>query len=285
MEGRPLEALGSMRAYTDDARRRDDLQGLATGLARLADLALQIDRTAEAEAPAREAAALLRVGSGWAPWPGFAVGPLAETLVRLATPDAEEILAAAEHEVAATEQYMARPQLLRARGLLLQHQDQLHAALEALMASAEVARSQGAGTQLGRTLDTVAAIARHRGDVALATQAEAELVHLVERIGPEVGGLPWARRGVAGTGGRAVGSPAQGRSAEGAADPLTPREREVAVLLARGLTNRQIAQELVIAEGTAGVHVDHILNKLGFRSRAQVGAWAAEHGLLAPATD
>jgi DNA-binding NarL/FixJ family response regulator len=47
------------------------------------------------------------------------------------------------------------------------------------------------------------------------------------------------------------------------------------------LTNRQIAQALGIAEGTAGVHVDHILNKLGFRSRAQVAAWAVEHGLRA----
>jgi DNA-binding NarL/FixJ family response regulator len=73
--------------------------------------------------------------------------------------------------------------------------------------------------------------------------------------------------------------------ADAAANLLTPREREVAVLLARGLTNRQIAQALVIAEGTAGVHLDHILNKLGFRSRAQVAAWAAEHGLLATATD
>lgn len=62
-------------------------------------------------------------------------------------------------------------------------------------------------------------------------------------------------------------------------DPLTPREREVAILLARGLTNREIAAELVIAEGTAGIHVDHILAKLGFHSRAQVAAWVAERGL------
>lgn len=64
------------------------------------------------------------------------------------------------------------------------------------------------------------------------------------------------------------------------ADPLTLREREVAVLLARGLTNREIAAELVIAAGTAGIHVDHIFAKLGFHSRAQVAAWVAERGLL-----
>jgi DNA-binding NarL/FixJ family response regulator len=78
-----------------------------------------------------------------------------------------------------------------------------------------------------------------------------------------------------------------GDSTDASADGLTRREREVAVLLARGLTNRQIADRLVIADGTAGVQVDHILNKLGFRSRAQVAGWAAEHGLLAaqPASD
>ena len=66
---------------------------------------------------------------------------------------------------------------------------------------------------------------------------------------------------------------------------LTRREREVAMLVARGLTNRQIADALTIAEGTAGVHVDHILSKLGFRSRAQVAAWAVEHGPLMATAD
>jgi non-specific serine/threonine protein kinase len=53
----------------------------------------------------------------------------------------------------------------------------------------------------------------------------------------------------------------------------------VAALVARGLTNRQIAEELVIAERTAGTHVANILNKLGFTARAQIAAWAVEHGL------
>ncbi|MCA1645912.1 MAG: LuxR C-terminal-related transcriptional regulator, partial [Chloroflexi bacterium] len=61
--------------------------------------------------------------------------------------------------------------------------------------------------------------------------------------------------------------------------PLTRREQEVAALLARGLTDRQIAAQLVITEGTAGVHVAHILAKLEFRSRAQIAGWVVEHGL------
>jgi predicted ATPase/class 3 adenylate cyclase/DNA-binding CsgD family transcriptional regulator len=61
---------------------------------------------------------------------------------------------------------------------------------------------------------------------------------------------------------------------------LTAREQEVAGLIARGLTNRQIGETLVITEGTAASHVVHILDKLGFSSRAQIAIWAAERGLL-----
>jgi predicted ATPase/DNA-binding CsgD family transcriptional regulator len=61
---------------------------------------------------------------------------------------------------------------------------------------------------------------------------------------------------------------------------LTRREREIAVLLAEGLTNREIADRLVISLRTAETHVDHILGKLGLTSRARVASWVAEH--LAP---
>jgi non-specific serine/threonine protein kinase len=63
------------------------------------------------------------------------------------------------------------------------------------------------------------------------------------------------------------------------ADPLTPRELQVAALVARGLTDREIGEALVITAGTVGQHVVHILDKLGLRSRAQVAAWVAERGL------
>jgi DNA-binding CsgD family transcriptional regulator len=64
---------------------------------------------------------------------------------------------------------------------------------------------------------------------------------------------------------------------------LSRREREVAVLVARGLTNREIARTLVVSERTAENHVQHILAKLGFGSRAQIAAWAVSEGLPAPA--
>jgi DNA-binding NarL/FixJ family response regulator len=71
-----------------------------------------------------------------------------------------------------------------------------------------------------------------------------------------------------------------GTSAQGAASPLTHREQEVAVLISQGLTNRQIAERLVITEGTAANHVYHILAKLELSSRAQVAAWVVEHRLI-----
>jgi DNA-binding CsgD family transcriptional regulator len=55
--------------------------------------------------------------------------------------------------------------------------------------------------------------------------------------------------------------------------PLTAREREVARLVSQGLSNREIGHRLVITEGTANVHVKHILRKLGLRSRAQLIVW------------
>jgi non-specific serine/threonine protein kinase len=57
--------------------------------------------------------------------------------------------------------------------------------------------------------------------------------------------------------------------------PLTRREREVTVLVADGMTNQQIADRLVISRRTANSHVEHILTKLDFTSRAQIAAWAA----------
>jgi len=60
--------------------------------------------------------------------------------------------------------------------------------------------------------------------------------------------------------------------------PLTPREREVAALVAKGLTNRRIALELTVSQRTVEGHVEKIMTKLGFTSRTQIAAWAAQRG-------
>lgn len=118
----------------------------------------------------------------------------------------------------------------------------------------------------------------HDGCVARTREAlgEEEYAAAVARGGAlpfrEAVVLGVARRGAAG-------------GATAAADPsgeqvpvvkLTRREREIAALLAQGLTNRQIADELVMAQRTAEGHVARILGKLGLSSRDQVAAWMHE---------
>jgi DNA-binding CsgD family transcriptional regulator/tetratricopeptide (TPR) repeat protein len=274
MEGLHEHAIAQLREQVAESRDRGDLQGLALNLVDLADLSLQLGRPEEAEAPVQEAGAILQVGGAWLPWPGIFAGVQAETVVRLARSDAEDVLANVGQMIHATEQHVALPQFLRASGLLLQGQGNLENAFECLIESRDVARSQEARVQLARTLDVLVDVAGHLGDAQVVTNSEGELYDLVNSIGPEAMNLVWARRV------RTLTSRRGSRALAAGVGGLTSRERQVAVLVGRGLTNRQIAEALIIAEGTAGVHVDHILNKLGFRSRAQVAAWAAENGLL-----
>jgi DNA-binding NarL/FixJ family response regulator len=72
-------------------------------------------------------------------------------------------------------------------------------------------------------------------------------------------------------------------SAQRADGGLTAREREVAVLIAEGLTNGQLADRLYISPKTAAVHVSNILTKLALSGRAEVAAWAVRNGLDAAA--
>jgi DNA-binding NarL/FixJ family response regulator len=59
--------------------------------------------------------------------------------------------------------------------------------------------------------------------------------------------------------------------------PLSPRELEVAALVADGRTNREIAARLYLSERTAQNHVQHILTKLGLANRTQVAGWYRQH--------
>ena len=72
------------------------------------------------------------------------------------------------------------------------------------------------------------------------------------------------------------------RAQPAAVSELTPREREVFDLLAAGLSNPEICEQLVISEATAKTHVAHILQKLGLRDRVQAVIYAYESGLVTP---
>jgi DNA-binding NarL/FixJ family response regulator len=81
---------------------------------------------------------------------------------------------------------------------------------------------------------------------------------------------------------RMTGQPVADASATRRLEELTPREREVLELIARGLSNREIASEFVIEESTVKTHVKRILMKLHLRDRVQAVIFAYESGLTQP---
>jgi LuxR family maltose regulon positive regulatory protein len=105
-----------------------------------------------------------------------------------------------------------------------------------------------------------------------AAAAEAEMAESVLR---DVGAIPEAQRAR-----RIHDATKLGRDT-----PVTPRERQVLSLLAAGLTNREIAERLIVSEHTVHRHVANILSKLRLPSRTAAAAHAVRHGLLDPLVD
>jgi DNA-binding CsgD family transcriptional regulator len=143
---------------------------------------------------------------------------------------------------------------------------------DALRYAAEAHLAAGRRDAAAQALGEALAIARRLGAAWLV----AELEGLAARARLAVDAAPVQRNGDAGP----AGDPGAGA---GDADPfgLTPRERQVLTLVARGATNREIGMELFMAEKTASVHVSRILGKLDVRSRTEAAAVAHRLGLAA----
>lgn len=113
-------------------------------------------------------------------------------------------------------------------------------------------------------------------DLAHAIQAAHKGIY---QLDPSVAGKVFAS--LSGGGAGANTQPAGVAAEEAAAtSDLTAREVEVLRLIARGATNREIAEQLVITEGTVKNHISNILNRLGLRDRTQAALYARERGLL-----
>jgi len=113
-----------------------------------------------------------------------------------------------------------------------------------------------------------------RGEFLRDTGAAEDACKRFEAIGAQLG----IRRVQAVLRGLGVRLPRQ----EYGADALSPREIEVADLVAEGLSNPAIARRLYLSRPTVASHVTHILTKLGFSSRAQIAAWAAQRRVPTP---
>jgi len=153
---------------------------------------------------------------------------------------------------------------LQLSGAVLLAEDQPEPALAALRHSVAGWFELDAVYEAARTRMLIAAACRALGD---DDSAESELAGAI----PVFDRLNAVRDAAAARAGLHVAAPPS--------SGLTSREEEVLAHIAKGLTNRQIAESLVVSEKTVATHVGHILTKLGLPSRAAATAYAYEHGL------
>ena len=150
-------------------------------------------------------------------------------------------------------------------------------------AACQLRESLGQPTGIGSRIEAMLEVARDLlgASTAAALFAEGREMTADDAVGYALGS---PASGLGRPGSSAPADPAEHAWADPArlaaarsSAPLTAREHEIVLLIARGLSNRQIADELVISPATAARHVANILAKLGFSSRTQVASWAARH--------
>ena len=190
--GEYAAGIAGLQRKLDEMREQHLQSGILFVSRDLIDSLLQLGRWEEAASLAREALALLpehpikRRAADLLP-------TLVEALACVGDPVAASLLEEADALLASYGYLCWRPRLVRAQGLVLARAGRTDEALVALQASASEARAQGAQVELGRTLAALIAHARTGGDEALAASVAAEHAALLERIGPEVRRLAWAK--------------------------------------------------------------------------------------------
>jgi DNA-binding CsgD family transcriptional regulator len=189
----------------------------------------------------------------------------------------------------------AIPALWLVRGEALTAIGRFDDATACLREAASVARERQGRTLLWRILLALGRSEQgraHRGEADRAfADAQAVLAQIAATLPegaiPEFGVTSARAHYLAATAALfpAVRQPTALQAAKQAFGGLTARERDVAALIARGLSNRAIADELIVGERTVATHVTSILAKLHFSSRSQIAAWAVERGLTLSRTE
>lgn len=174
------------------------------------------------------------------------------------------------------EHSIPRLALLRARALAALGRP----AEAAVLATATLASAQARGMRAScwRALADIATLAYRQGRRDQAEDARKQARTLAAELSATLADPALQAALLAGAEARmrAVPAATPRRAAKQAFDGLTAREREVAALIAQGRSNREIAAALVLSERTIAKHVENILSKLAFGSRAQIAAWAVE---------
>jgi predicted ATPase/DNA-binding CsgD family transcriptional regulator len=167
---------------------------------------------------------------------------------------------------------------LEAFAALAAAQQQPERAARLAGAACQLRESLGHGSGIGPRIEEVLEFARARlgASAAAALFAEGREMTAEDAAGFALGS--GREQPASGPAEPAWTDPARPGGAHRPPNPLTKREHEIVLLISKGLSNKEIADELVISPATAARHVANILAKLGFTSRTQVASWATRYG-------
>lgn len=202
----------------------------------------------------------------------------------LALGDAEPALHIVEQLITAidTTRQKVVPRLWKLRGEALSGQSRYSEAEAALLAARDAAHAQAAGQWLWRIHIALGKLYQTEGRRTESAAAYAAAREVVQRIADSIED-PRLQQTFASRAGAMMprpATPSPARADRQRLGGLTAREREIAVLIAQGNSNRAIADQLFVGVRTIEAHITRILAKLEFSSRTQIATWAVEQGML-----